>query len=501
MAVGVAVPPWRVLVDMKVAVLQHSFRHPNRMFWTATGGLVGLGLAGATIWTALGDADLVAVTLGLWALGWIVGPLFAGGGDESLRPEYFTMLPLRRRALATGLVAAAFVGVAPLVTLVALASVVVVGARASVAAALVGVPAALLSVLCLVLASKVTTNRQVVAAITRLMPSAVEDLPDGPGDPGAAISTSSASTRTPPTDRGMTSTPASPPTSPGYEPRSRPDLRKGTDVMDTETINATITDVWDVAALDVDAYLDRIDLAPPTPGLRALHEAHVRAIPFENIDPVLGRTPDLALAAIADKLVTRRRGGYCYEHALLFAAVLQRLGYPVSRRMSRIAPRGPRTHMMLVAVADGIEHLVDVGFGAGMLAPMPLRDGVVVSQAGWDHRLVRDGSRWTLEKADGDRWEPLHAFDDAAALPVDYEVANHYVATHPHSPFSRRLVVMRLDDGISRRLVGDELTVDHADGRSVTTAVAPGALGEVLRDLDLHLDGPELWSLVARHPR
>lgn len=277
--------------------------------------------------------------------------------------------------------------------------------------------------------------------------------------------------------------------------------------MDTGTINAgtinagTITDGWGVAALDVDAYLDRVGLAGPRPGLRALHEAHVRAIPFENIDPVLGRTPDLALAAIADKLVTHRRGGYCYEHALLFAAVLQRLGYPVSRRMSRIAPWGPRTHMMLVAVADGIEHLVDVGFGAGMLAPMPLRDGVVVSQAGWDHRLVQDGSRWTLEKADADRWEPLHFFDDTTVLPVDYEVANHYVATHPHSPFSSRLVVMRLDDGISRRLVGDELTVEHANGGSVTTRVEPGALGAVLRDLDVHLSGPELRNLVARCTR
>lgn len=269
--------------------------------------------------------------------------------------------------------------------------------------------------------------------------------------------------------------------------------------MDTETI----VDVWGVADLDVDAYLERIGLPGPAPGLHALHEAHVRAIPFENLDPVLGRTPELDLAAIADKLVTRRRGGYCYEHALLFAAVLQRSGYAVSRRMSRVQPHraGPRTHMMLVATERGVDHLVDVGFGAGMLAPMPLRDGAVVSQAGWDHRLVQDGSRWTLEKRVGDRWEPLHAFDGTAALPVDYEVANHYVATHPHSPFSTRLVVMRLDDGISRRLVGDELTVEHADGRSVTTPVAPGDLDAVLRELDLVLAERELRDLVARAGR
>lgn len=274
--------------------------------------------------------------------------------------------------------------------------------------------------------------------------------------------------------------------------------------MSTETITSETTDdVWGVAALDVDAYLDRIGLSGPDPGLAALHAAHVRAIPFENIDPVLGRTPDLKLVAVADKLVTRRRGGYCYEHALLFAAVLARLGYPVARRLSRVAPHraGPRTHMMLIVTDGGVEQLVDVGFGAGMLAPMPLRDGTVVSQAGWDHRLVQDGAGWTLERRDGDRWEPLHAFDDTAVLPVDYEVANHYVATHPHSPFSGRLVVMRLDDGTSRRLVGDELTVEHADGRSVTTVVAPGDLGVVLRELDLDLDERELQDLVARGRR
>lgn len=150
-----AVPaPWQVLVRMKVAALRHSLQDTNRMFWTATGGLVGLVLAGATVWAALGDPDLLAVALGLWMLGWIVGPLFAGGGDESLRPEYFTMLPLPRRTLSAGLVAAAFVGVAPLVALVALASVVVVGARVSVGAALVGVPAALLALACFVLASR-----------------------------------------------------------------------------------------------------------------------------------------------------------------------------------------------------------------------------------------------------------------------------------------------------------------------------------------------------------
>ncbi len=273
--------------------------------------------------------------------------------------------------------------------------------------------------------------------------------------------------------------------------------------MSAPTLCTPGTDEWDVVALDIDAYLDRIDhpRVPPTAdALRSLHEAHVRAIPFENVDVVLGTHRGLQLGEIADKFVRRHRGGYCYEHALLFAAVLEQLGYLVQRRMARVQPHraGPRTHMMLAVRADGADYLVDVGFGAGMLYPMPLRDGAVVDQAGWDHRLTRDGALWTLSKRAEDGWEVLHAFDDSPQRPIDYEVAHHYTSTHPHSPFTGRLVVMRLDHGIRRRLVGDELTVERAEGRLERTSVAPERLGATLRELDVVLDADELDALAAR---
>ncbi|MGH3789024.1 MAG: arylamine N-acetyltransferase family protein [Pseudonocardiaceae bacterium] len=276
--------------------------------------------------------------------------------------------------------------------------------------------------------------------------------------------------------------------------------------MSTPTLCIPGTDEWNVAALDIDAYLDRIDhpRVPPSAGaLRSLHEAHVRAIPFENVDVVLGTHRGLQLKVIVDKLVRRRRGGYCHEHALLFAAALEHLGYPVQRRIARVQPHrpGPRTHMMLAVDADGVDYLADVGFGAGMLYPMPLRDRAVVSQAGWDHQLTHDGTLWTLSKRVGHGWEALHAFDDTPQHPVDYEVAHHYTATHPHSPFTGRLIVMRLDHGVSRRLIGDELTVEHSDGRLERTSVAPERLDATLRDLDVVLDTDELDALLASRRR
>lgn len=265
-------------------------------------------------------------------------------------------------------------------------------------------------------------------------------------------------------------------------------------------------DNWDVDRVDVRAYLARIDhpnvISPSAESLRSLAEAHVRAIPFENIDVLLGTHRGIGLDVISDKLVYRHRGGYCYEHALLFAAVAEQLGFPVRRLIARVQPQrsGPRTHMTLRITADGVDHLVDVGFGAGMFTPMPLRDGVAVDQAGWPHRLTKDNDFWTLAKQTEDGWLPLHSFDESAQWPADYQVAHHYVSTHPNSRFVGRLIVMRLDRGVSRRLINDELAVEYPDGRLERTPVPLERLEGVLRELGVALDRGELAELRSKLP-
>ncbi|TDD48391.1 arylamine N-acetyltransferase family protein [Saccharopolyspora elongata] len=263
-------------------------------------------------------------------------------------------------------------------------------------------------------------------------------------------------------------------------------------------------DEWQIGTVDVDAYLDRLGhprVEPSAAALRSLHEAHVRAIPFENIDVILGQHPGVALPDINDKLVRRGRGGYCYEHALLFAAVLENLGFDVERRMARTRPRqfGFRTHAMLRVRVDGTDHLADVGFGANLFTPMPFEDGALVDQAGWKHRLVREGALWTLEIETAEGWEALHSSDEMPQHFADYEVAHHFISTHPRSPFGRKLVVMRLDQGISRRLVGDELTVERPGGNAEVAKISVDQLEPVLRDLDVRLSDAEFDALRARH--
>jgi N-hydroxyarylamine O-acetyltransferase len=258
------------------------------------------------------------------------------------------------------------------------------------------------------------------------------------------------------------------------------------------TMSTATADLTDTVVAE---YLERVGLTAESPTLPELTRAHVAAIPFENVDVVLGRHRGLGLDAVVDKLVRRRRGGYCYEHARLVAAVLTRLGYDVRTVMARVQPDrgGPRTHRALVVD----EQLVDVGFGAGMLVPMPLRDGVVVDQAGWAHRLEREGREWTLVRRTLGGEERAYRLDPEPSEPVDDEVAHHYTATHPSSPFTGQLVVMRLSEGLSRRLVRRTLTTEHADGRVEEQEVTAENVVDVLASLDVDLDGEEAAALRA----
>ncbi|WP_238007368.1 hypothetical protein KZZ52_02145 [Dactylosporangium sp. AC04546] len=143
------------MAQMKIAVLRHSYRG-QRAQAAGTGAVLGLLLAAGTIYLAFVSPDLLAAGYAVWLLGWMLGPVFMGGGDETLRPEYFGMLGLPARRLAVGLLAGAFVGVAPLVSLVASLGLLVAGARLGVVNALVALPAMALQLAVFVLLSKVS---------------------------------------------------------------------------------------------------------------------------------------------------------------------------------------------------------------------------------------------------------------------------------------------------------------------------------------------------------
>src|SRR5258705_9177944 len=135
-------------------------------------------------------------------------------------------------------------------------------------------------------------------------------------------------------------------------------------------------------AIDLDAYLGRIGYsgtrAPTLETLRALHLRHALAIAFENLDPFLRRPVALDLPSLERKLVQGGRGGYCFEHNLLFKAALDALGFHAAGLAARVVwnladgATLPRTHMLLRVTIDGEDHIADVGFG-GQTPTWPLR--------------------------------------------------------------------------------------------------------------------------------
>ncbi|MEU8193879.1 hypothetical protein AB0C10_08880 [Microbispora amethystogenes] len=158
------------MARMKVAVLRHAFRG-ERAQTAGTGAALGVLLAAGTVYLAFAGPDLLAAGYAVWLLGWMLGPVFMGGGDETLRPEYFSLLGLPPRRLAAGLLVSAFVGVAPVVSLTALLGLLVAGVRLGVANALVAVPAMVLQLAVFVLLSKISVA--VVGLALRTRPGAI----------------------------------------------------------------------------------------------------------------------------------------------------------------------------------------------------------------------------------------------------------------------------------------------------------------------------------------
>jgi len=231
-------------------------------------------------------------------------------------------------------------------------------------------------------------------------------------------------------------------------------------------------------ALDLEAYLGRIGYSgrvQPVPAvLEAIHLAHATHIPFENLDILLKRPIRLDLASLQAKLVTGGRGGYCFEHNLLFSAVLQRLGFSVTQLAARVLYRSrrklPRTHILLLVNVDGATWLADVGFGLeGLLLPVPFGSGREARQFAWTYRVTETDGEWILQSLRNGSWTDLYSFSLEPQLAVDFEPANHYTSTHPESRFVRTLTVQLPTPDVRTMLRNQELVLDR--GGTVTRRV------------------------------
>ena len=262
---------------------------------------------------------------------------------------------------------------------------------------------------------------------------------------------------------------------------------------------------WCSEELNVDAYLARIGYGGPTEAteevLRGLHRAHATAIPFENLDIILCRGIRIDLPGIQEKLLLKLRGGYCFEHNLLFAALLERLGFLVTRLSARVrmgnAKVLPSTHMTLSVSADGQQWLADVGFGGeGLLEPIPLAEGMSPEQGGRVYRLVRETERdWVLRTSRPDGWLDLYSFTLEPRRNADYFVANYYTSTHPRSPFTGKVVAQRVEPDRRLSLIDRTFVEFDPSGEVTTREASDDELGGLLGRFGIVLAPEELGLL------
>ncbi|WP_225882186.1 arylamine N-acetyltransferase family protein [Streptomyces aureocirculatus] len=291
--------------------------------------------------------------------------------------------------------------------------------------------------------------------------------------------------------------------------------RPGATAVGPGTSAAAPDPQWGGDLLDLDAYLRRIGYEGPRTAtvetLFDLHRMHKAAIAFENLDVALERGVSLQLDDVQRKLVDSGRGGYCFEHNLLFAAVLERLGFPVTRLLARVRLGRRqiryRAHTVL-AVGAGYElWLADAGFGAeGLIEPVPLHSGSVAKAGAWSWRVLREVDQWVLQTLrDGD-WFDLYAFRVEQHFPPDFEVSNHYTAHHARSAFTGKVVAMRGTEDVQQTLRDRELTTRHADDVIERTALTADEVVDLLRgtfairltDRDAHLLRRRLAFLASQ---
>jgi N-hydroxyarylamine O-acetyltransferase len=264
--------------------------------------------------------------------------------------------------------------------------------------------------------------------------------------------------------------------------------------------------------LDLDAYLARINYAGPrTPDydtLAGILRNHSASIPFESFDVLLGRPIRLDPEALQAKIVAGRRGGYCFEHGSLMHAALESIGFAPVRHASRVVlfeqrHESVRQHMFLTVAVGGVTYVVDPGFGPfACQLPIPL-DGTPVPTGAPTHRLSREGNDWILYVTQEGKEVPAWISTMEEEYPVDFEMMNYYISTHPASFFTHNIIasaateegrvnIMNQDVNIIRNGAGHSLRL--TDRKGLRSLVAQH-FGFDLPELEtMRVDGVPEWQ-------
>jgi N-hydroxyarylamine O-acetyltransferase len=229
--------------------------------------------------------------------------------------------------------------------------------------------------------------------------------------------------------------------------------------------------------VNLDAYCGRIGYAgareASLPVLREVLRRHAIAIPFENLDVLLGRRISLDPANVERKLVHDARGGYCFEQSTLMMHALRAMGFDVSPLIARIRWQVPPEvvtnlgHMRLRIELGGVSYIADPGLGGLTLtSPLLLHEAGDQATPLDRRRLIRRGEIYLEQVSFGGPWADVCEFSAEPAPAPDFELGNWYYCTHPESLFVRTLYVARPDEDRRYSIFNREFVVRHVNGTS-----------------------------------
>lgn len=231
------------------------------------------------------------------------------------------------------------------------------------------------------------------------------------------------------------------------------------------------------ASVNLGRYLQRIGyeglVSPTLETLKVLHQKHTEAIPFENLNPFLGIEVNLDTPSLEQKMIHKKRGGYCFEQNLLFREVLRAIGFDAKGLAARIRWNKEedeitsRGHMLLLIELDDHKYIADVGFG-GLTLTAPLRLQAAISQKTphEPYRLIQNGEDFLMQTLVRDEWKDVYQFNLTESFLPDYQVTNWYLSNHPDSHFVTGLVAARPAPGRRYVLRDNRFSVHHLNGET-----------------------------------
>ena len=256
--------------------------------------------------------------------------------------------------------------------------------------------------------------------------------------------------------------------------------------------------------MDLEAYLRRIKYdgqrAPSAEVLRGLHRQHLFTVPFENLDIPLKTPIHLESPLLYEKIVGRRRGGFCYELNGLFCELLIGLGFEVVMLSARVSGEnggfGPEFDHMLLKVELEEPWLVDVGFGDSFVNPILFRPGGADEVNGRRYVIASVGAEWQLLREDEQGQVPLYLFRDVPRQRADYGEMCRFHQTSPESHFTTSWICSKATPDGRITLANMRLIVTNHGVRKERVLTTQAELRRCLRDeLGIHL--PESVDLSA----